>query len=57
MLGFVDEVKAAGSVIMPMQQHDTEGQPIKVYDFIDNGKKTPGAPEVRWPVLLQPTQY
>ena len=57
MLGFVDEVKAAGSVIMPMQQHDAEGQPIKVYDFIDNGKKTPGAPEVRWPVLLQPTRY
>ncbi|KZV66553.1 hypothetical protein PENSPDRAFT_636892 [Peniophora sp. CONT] len=45
MLGFVDEVKAAGSTIMKAQKYDSEGRPTEVFDFVDHGKKTPGAPE------------
>lgn len=46
MLGFVDEVKAAGSIVMPMQQYDTEGRPSRLIEFTDHVDPTPGAPEV-----------
>ncbi|KZV66517.1 hypothetical protein PENSPDRAFT_755633 [Peniophora sp. CONT] len=53
MLGFVDEVKAAGSIFMKVQRYDNEGRPTEVIDFIDHGKKTPGAPEPETWVLGQ----
>ncbi|VDC06551.1 unnamed protein product [Peniophora sp. CBMAI 1063] len=45
MLGIVDEVKAVGGLLMPVQAHDPEGRPTVVHPLMDNGKKTPGAPE------------
>ncbi|KZV72944.1 hypothetical protein PENSPDRAFT_649364 [Peniophora sp. CONT] len=45
MLGIADEVKAVGALLMPMQVHDSEGRPTVVHPLMDNGKKTPGAPE------------
>ena len=45
-LGIADEVKKTGALLMPMQVHDTEGRPTVVHPLMDNGKKTPGTPEV-----------
>ncbi|KZV72963.1 hypothetical protein PENSPDRAFT_683358 [Peniophora sp. CONT] len=44
MLGFADEVKAAGAKTMQLQRYDTEGRPTEVTDFVDHGKKAPGTP-------------
>ena len=46
MLGFVDDVKGAGSIMIPMQPYDNDGLPKKTFDFVDHGKKTPAILEV-----------
>ncbi|KZV61695.1 FAD/NAD(P)-binding domain-containing protein [Peniophora sp. CONT] len=55
MLGIADEVKAAGSVIMPVQIYDAEGQPTTVFDMVEHTEKTPGIPEPEAWIIGQDT--
>ncbi|VDB82631.1 unnamed protein product [Peniophora sp. CBMAI 1063] len=45
MLGIADEIKAAGSVVVPVKQYDAEGKPFEEFNMMESLKKAPGLPE------------